>query len=93
MITRNGGRSVVGIIVRLIPSMQGRLSRSLIHSVKLLLIKISRIATSQGKIGLVLYLKTCSVLLQQSIMGYRVNTITPRVSRTRSGVPRVIPAS
>lgn len=46
--------------------------------------------------GLTLYLKVASVLLQQSLAEYRVDDVTligPRISRTRKGLPRVIPAS
>lgn len=55
---------------------------------------ISRIAQKQKIRGLVIYLKTCHVLLMQSAAGYRVENITSLglVKRTRSGIPRIIPA-
>jgi len=45
--------------------------------------------------GAVLYLKACQVLLQQSIGGYVVidiGELNVRPKRTRSGIPRIIPA-
>lgn len=50
---------------------------------------------TQGEKGATLYLKSCQVLLQQSVAGYKVQDITElksRVSRTRAGMPRIIPA-
>lgn len=44
---------------------------------------------------LVLYLKSSSTILQQSVSGYRVSDVGqlgPRVSRTKNGLPRLIPA-
>jgi hypothetical protein len=45
--------------------------------------------------GLVLYLKACQVLLQQSVGGYRVvdlSDLKVRPSRNRAGVPLIIPS-
>jgi hypothetical protein len=50
---------------------------------------------TQGEKGAVLHLKSCQVLLQQSIAGYKVADLTElkrRVSRTKAGMPRIIPA-
>jgi hypothetical protein len=50
---------------------------------------------TQGDKGTTLYLKSCQVLLQQSIAGYKVSDITElksRVKRTKAGLPRIIPA-
>ena len=50
---------------------------------------------TQGEKGTTLYLKSCQVLLQQSIAGYKVSDITElksRVSRTKAGLPRIIPS-
>jgi hypothetical protein len=44
---------------------------------------------------LVIYLKACTSLLQQAIGGQRLTDLTPfgcRVARSRSGLPRIIPA-
>jgi hypothetical protein len=48
----------------------------------------------QGTPGVVKYLKACSVLLQQAIGGHKLydcGQLGPRVSRTKSGLPRIIP--
>jgi len=50
---------------------------------------------TQGEKGAVLHLKSCQVLLQQSIAGYKVADLSElkrRVSRTKAGMPRIIPA-
>jgi hypothetical protein len=48
---------------------------------------------SQGKIGVVKYLKAITVALQQMVAGYRVtNPGSPRFSRTRAGLPRFFPS-
>lgn len=50
---------------------------------------------TQGEKGATLHLKSCQVLLQQSIAGYKVSDITElksRVKRTKAGLPRMIPA-
>jgi hypothetical protein len=50
---------------------------------------------SQGVKGLVLYLKVHYVILQQAVSGYKIEDLTPlgvRVSRSKTGIPRCIPA-
>lgn len=54
------------------------------------------ILKKQGVKGLTLHLKSSSIALQQSVSGYIIKDLTqvgPRVSRTRSGLPRLIPSS
>lgn len=49
----------------------------------------------QGVSGVVRYLKVCSVYLQQSVGNFRVVDATalgPKVRRTKSGIPTIIPA-
>lgn len=94
MITRNSGQAMVAIFLRLITAIGGSLSKSKVINIKLMLSFISKIAQSQGLPGLVKYLKTCAVLLQQYCGGYYISdvgTIGPRVSRTKSGLPRILP--
>jgi len=93
MFRRNSGQSLVAIIIRLIPAMGGRISPSIVVSIKTILRKLSAIANDQGIIGLVKYLKMVSVLTQQSISGYKIPVMHPRVSRTNSGIPRLFPVS
>jgi hypothetical protein len=57
--------------------------------------QIHCISQTEGLRGVVIYLKVHSVVLQQSIGGYRVDDLTPlgkRISRTKCGLPRSIPA-
>jgi hypothetical protein len=57
--------------------------------------ELHRMRGHQGVAGVVKYLKAASVLLQQSVGGYRIkdpSALGPKVSRTGSGLPRIIPA-
>jgi hypothetical protein len=71
--------------------MKGGTTLSLIKSLKDFLRQVSAIANCQGKVGLVRYLKMVSVLTQQVIGKNKILTTTPRVKRTRSGIPCIIP--
>nr|QIR30238.1 RNA-dependent RNA polymerase [Plasmopara viticola lesion associated mitovirus 15] len=74
----------------------GSTSLTFISSTKYLSIQLKKILLKQGVKGLCLHLKSCSVSLQQSVSGYIIKDLTqvgPRVSRSRGGLPRLIPAS
>jgi len=51
----------------------------------------ARIAKRQGIKGLVKFLKQCHLALMQSLGGYNKLLTNPRISRTKIGLPRVIP--
>lgn len=54
----------------------------------------SHLVLTQGAPGLVKFLKACSVTFQQNLGGHRVHDCTSlgaRVSRTKQGMPRIIP--
>ena len=73
----------------------GNLSLSFIHKIKIFNSRLRLIQQTRGRKGLILYLKASSVCLQQSVSGHRLPDSMPlgvRVSRTRSGIPRIIPA-
>jgi len=73
----------------------GSISLSFLKGTVVIAKDLRAVARSQGIKGLTLYLKTSSVLLQQSVAGHRivnVSEVGPRVSRTGSGLPRLIPA-
>lgn len=56
---------------------------------------MSALEKDQGLPGVVKYLKVCSIALQQSISGHVVKDLSdvgPRISRTNTGIPRIIPA-
>jgi len=55
--------------------------------------RFSDIYKKQGMRGLIVFLKANTVLLQQSLAGFRLRDLTPlgpRVSRTNRGLPRII---
>jgi hypothetical protein len=57
--------------------------------------KVLALHKAEGMKGLVLYLKTSYVLIQQAVAGYKVENLDPlkrRVRRSRSGLPLWIPA-
>jgi len=92
MIMRNHGQALVGIILRLWPTMGGALSKGRVRDVSTSLARFSSIAHSQGLKGLVKYLKQCTVLLQQALSQHSgIAPANPRVSRTKTGIPRVFP--
>jgi len=57
----------------------------------LILVRFSKIAVSQGIPGLVKYLKSASVRLQQWIGGMPPMVLSPRIGLTNDGLPRVLP--
>jgi len=76
---------------------QGRaLSKSDIRILRHFCRNLYKIHRDSGIKFLILYLKSCSTLLQQSVSGYGVvkdcALLGPRVSRTSGGLPRIIPA-
>lgn len=71
----------------------GSISKHFLKEAKILALKLQSIRKDQGTKGLTLFLKSCSITLQQSLSKYRIKDVTlvgPRVSRTRSGLPRII---
>lgn len=72
----------------------GQLSSQSWKDALLVSLKLREVLKRQGRKGLCLYLKVNSVLLQQSSCGHMLHDcglLGPRVSRTRSGIPRIIP--
>lgn len=85
------GISKIFIKLKLISG--GSISSIFIKEARVLAFKLSRIRKEQGVKGLTFYLKSCSIALQQSLAGYRIHNMTlvgPRISRTKSGLPRII---
>lgn len=94
LITRNSGRPMVSIILKLLIPLGGRLTPSWVRVTVKMMSQFNLIARKQGLQGLIKTLKVCSVLLQQSLSGHILHDITPlgmRVGRTRGGIPRLIP--
>lgn len=90
MIRVKAGQAITGIFVRMMPVIVGKTTSTYVQIVKTALRRFSKIVNTQGIPGLVKYLKACSVSTQQSIAGYKTVT-SPRISRTNSGLPRILP--
>lgn len=95
LIFRKEGRGLIGILLKYIRGVRPRSSKSVVRQVAGFVFYISRMARHSGLKGVVIYLKACQVLLQQSVGGYRVLDISElkvRPSRNRRGIPLIIPA-
>lgn len=94
MITRNGGRSLINLFKKLGGPVT-KVSRSWVKVYKAYGAFIFNLYRKGGLKYVCIYLKACSVLLQQAVGGQRIPSTRPlnaAVSRTKSGLPRVIPA-
>jgi hypothetical protein len=93
---RNEGRSLINIFIGVAKISGSSINpgrvRTIVHSVRF----FHSIAKRSGIKGLVLYLKTASVSLQQSLGGHVVHDSAmiakTRIARTSTGLPRLIPA-
>jgi hypothetical protein len=89
------GRPFLKVLLLLPPVVGVRRNLSLVKVLITYLAHLHRLQKQGGFKFLVIYLKACYVLLQQSVGGQRLGDSGPlgaRVSRTRSGgLPRVIP--
>jgi len=92
MIVRNNGRPFIKVLLLMLRLMGFHLRSSMVRVIVVYVKYMSSLANRQGIKGLVLNLKNCHMALMQSIAGYHVDLPSgPRVSRTRLGLPRVIP--
>lgn len=91
MVFRNKGQSIAGLILRLIPTMEGNTTVGMVKGIKQTLYHFSKIAHYQGMPGLIKRLKAASVSIQQSLGGYV--TPMPLIARTASGLPRFLPSN
>lgn len=95
MIARNGGRPLLTWLDKLGRVVVGT-SRDWILAYKAFAQFAHRIYRKGGVKYLIIYLKACSVLLQQSVGGQRLlatQALGCAVSRTKSGLPRIIPSA
>lgn len=95
MVIRNNGRSLVNILLCSILPVVARLRGHHVQDIYSFLKFCSTLAKQSGVKYLVLYLKASQVLLQQSVGGYIISDtrlLKVAVSRSRSGLPRLIPA-
>jgi len=94
VIARNGGRSLVGWILRNLSGVSGRVSASRVKLSCVFAFHVAKIWASEGPVGVVQHLKTSHVLIQQAVGGYKVRDLSSlgrRVRRARSGLPYWIP--
>lgn len=95
MVIRNNGRSLVNILLCGILPVVTRLRGHHVQDIYNFLRQCSKLAKRSGVKYLVLYLKASQVLLQQSVGGYIISDtrlLKVAVSRSRSGLPRLIPS-
>jgi hypothetical protein len=95
LITRNGGRGLLGQLLKFVRGVRSQASKSVVRQVASFSFMVFRLVKHSGSKGAVMYLKACQVLLQQSVGGYRVldlGELKVRPKRNRAGVPLVIPA-
>lgn len=92
---RKEGRPVIIHLLRQMYLTGGKPTKSGISTIRRFLKEINLLKKHQGLIGTVKYLKGCSVLLQQAVAGHVLPDVTPlgpRVRRSHSGIPSIIPA-
>lgn len=93
MSTVKGGAWWVNKVIRLLPAIGLSVTGPRVRAIVVILRKFSRIGRTQGIRGLVIYLKACHVLLTQSCAGHMIKdtgSLGVRISRTNTGMPRVI---
>jgi len=95
MIRRNSGRPMVTITLKMIESMGGKLTPLVVKNTVLIWRTLNRLARMQGPIGLVKYLKVCSVLTQQACSHYHLSDTGLLGHRIglKNRVPKIIPAN
>jgi len=90
-----GGRPLMRILMNSLIPVGGRRTSNWARVMVLFLRQLNLLHKSGGIQYTVLYLKACSVLLQQASAGYIIPDLTDlkcRVSRDKSGFPRLIPS-
>jgi len=90
---RNNGKPIVYHLLRLIYAIGGLPTRWRALSILFFLKRINLLRKHSGLKGVVIYLKACTVLVQQIIAGHHISDtrdLKCRISRTRSGIPRLI---
>jgi hypothetical protein len=91
---RNKGHLLLKMLNSIYLIIGGKANQSVVRTTYVILCRIREIHRVQGLKGTVKYLKTCSVISQQFLGGHyhsNLSDLDTRVSRTRSGIPRIIP--
>jgi hypothetical protein len=88
--------ALLTLFVRLVEVIGLRISSYKVRVILAFIFKLSKLYRHRGMKGMVLYLKACQVLFQQSLGGMRLgsdlNELKVRPSRTKAGMPRIVPA-
>jgi len=95
MIPVKGGRPLLGVLSRVVPLVARTINKSWVKVCLVYSNKLYLLWKHGGMAYVSAYLKTSSIMLQQSVGGQRVHDLGPfgaRVSRTVAGCPRIIPA-
>jgi hypothetical protein len=95
MIHRNMGRPMVNILLKVSTLGGYKLNQSLVKIIIVYLRFCHNLIKTGGPRLLVIYLKACFVLTQQSIGGHKARDSFPLgcgVARSRGGLPRLIPS-
>jgi len=85
---------LAGVFKRILPAVGLEITYPMMGAILLFIQRCKDIHKAQGMPGLVKYLKSAGVLLQQALAGQVLKdagTLGPRVSRNASGLPRFIP--
>nr|WPH57539.1 putative RNA-dependent RNA polymerase [Rhizoctonia solani mitovirus 129] len=83
----------VGKVIRLLPSIGMSVTGPRVRAIVVILRKFSCIAQTQGIRGLVIHLKAAHVCLTQALGSHKIKDtggLGPRISRTNTGLPRLI---
>lgn len=94
MISVKAGRPMVNHLLRIVDIIGIRKSLGLVKVIIVYLNFCFKYIQQSGISGLVIYLKACTVVLQQASGKHRLSSMNPlkvRFARTKSGYPRVIP--
>jgi hypothetical protein len=91
MISRNGGRALIGFLLEKVGDVGGKVSRFKVIGIATFCFHCYKIMSHEGSKGLVMNLKVSHVLIQQAVAGYIIEDLSPlkrRVNRDRAGIPK-----
>jgi len=95
MLLRKNSRLLASQLKKLCIPVVGYINPKWDKRIWLIIRSFQAIHDKQGLVGTVKFLKTCSVVLQQSIGGHvevDLTSLGPRISRSGDGFPRVLPS-
>lgn len=94
MISVKGGHPLVSVLLRSLYTMGGKITPNWARICTKFAYKLNLLCEKGGGPQVVKYLKVCSVITQQVAAGYRISDLSDlgmRISRSKSGLPRIIP--